>query len=125
MLLLNFTHPLTSQQHAQLTALLGSAPEVRTIPVQIDQSQPLAPQVVAIADAAGLTPSAWQTTPLIINPPGLALVTALLLAEIHGRSGGFPTVVRIRPVVGSVPTSYEIAEVLNLQTLRETARLRR
>ncbi|MGQ9555185.1 MAG: hypothetical protein ACUVWR_13880 [Anaerolineae bacterium] len=32
---------------------------------------------------------------------------------------------RLRPVAGSVPTRYEVAEVLDLQGLREGARCRR
>ncbi|NTW03805.1 MAG: hypothetical protein HGA19_21450 [Oscillochloris sp.] len=114
MLLLNFTHPLTVAQQNQLNTLLGADPEVRVIPVQIDQAQPLAPQVVALIDAAGLSPTAWQSTPILINPPGLSTVTALLLAELHRRIGRFPALVRIRPTPGSTPTSYEVAEIINL-----------
>ncbi len=44
----------------------------------------------------------------------------LLLAEIHGRIGHFPTLVRMRPKHGSV-TSYEVVELLNLQTIRGAA----
>lgn len=125
MLLLNYSHPLTAEQLAQLAALLGAEPEVRRIAVQIDQAQPLAAQIGALADAAGLTPDDWQTTPLIINLPGFAPAAAALLAELHGRCGGFPTMLRLRPLPDSTPTAYEVAEVINLQTLRERARLRR
>ena len=42
MLILNFSHPLTQAQHAQIEALAGtSIEEVRTIPVQIDQTASL------------------------------------------------------------------------------------
>jgi hypothetical protein len=125
MLLLNFAHPLTPAQQSQLITLVGVAPEVRVIPVQIDQSQPLASQVAALVDAAGLTPDAWQTTPILVNPPGLSVVTALLLAELHGRIGGFPTLLRIRPTPGSTPTTYELAELINLQAVRGESRRRR
>jgi len=125
MLLLNYSHPLTTEQLAQLAQLLGAEPEVRRIAVQIDQAQPLAAQVGALADAAGLTPDDWQTTPLIVNLPGFAPAAAALLAELHGRCGGFPTMLRLRPLPDSTPTAYEVAEVINLQTLRERARLRR
>ncbi len=46
------------------------------------------------------------------------------LAELHGRIGHFPTLIRLRPKPGPV-TTYEVAELLNLQTIRETARRRR
>ncbi len=125
MLLLNYSHPLTTEQLAQLAQLLGAEPEVRRIAVQIDQAQPLTAQVAALADAAGLAPDDWQTTPLIVNLPGFAPAAAALLAELHGRCGGFPTMLRLRPLPDSTPTTYEVAELINLQTLREQARLRR
>jgi hypothetical protein len=36
--------------------------------------------------------------------------------------GYFPTILRIRPVPQSTPLRYEVAEVINLQSVRETAR---
>lgn len=37
----------------------------------------------------------------------------------------FPAILRLCPVVGSVPTVYEVAELVNLQAVREQARRRR
>jgi hypothetical protein len=122
MLILNFTHPLTDEQRAQIEALAHtSIEEVRTIPVQIDQSEPLEPQITAIVDATNLSSEEWQTRPLLINPPGYAPAAFLLLAELHGRIGHFPTLIRMRPKHGSV-TTYEVIELLNLQTIRDAAR---
>ena len=126
MLILNFTHPLTPQQRAQIEALAHTPiEEVRTIPVQINQAEPLEPQITAIVDAVGLSSEEWQTRSLLINPPGYAPAAFVLLAEMHGRSGHFPTLIRLRPVPGSTPTIYEVAELVNLQTIREEARRRR
>ncbi|HLG63212.1 MAG TPA: CRISPR-associated protein Csx15 [Ktedonosporobacter sp.] len=125
MLILNFTHPLTDEHRAQIEALAGtSIDEIRTLPVQIDQAQSLAAQVSAIVDAVGLTAKEWQTRPLLINPPGYAPAAFVLLAELHGRIGHFPTLIRLRPKSGPVP-AYEVAELLNLQAVREQARTRR
>ena len=125
MLILNFTHPLTSEQRAQIEALAHtSIEEVRTIPVQIDQAEPLEAQIIAIVDAAGLSSEELQTRQLLINPPGYAPAAFVLLAELHGRIGHFPSLIRLRPKPGPV-TSYEVAELLNLQTIREEARKRR
>ena len=125
MLILNFTHPLTSDQRAQIEALAHtSIEEIRTIPVQIDQAGPLEPQIVAIVDAVGLTSEEWQTRPLLINPPGYAPAAFVLLAELHGRIGHFPSIIRLRPQSGPV-TTFEVAELLNLQAVREAARQRR
>jgi hypothetical protein len=125
MLILNFTHPLTAEQRAQIEALANTPiTEVRTIPVRIDQHEPLEPQITAIIEALGLSSEEWQTCPLLINPPGYVPATLVLLAELHGRIGHFPTVVRLCPVYQRKVT-YEVAEMLNLQTIREAARRQR
>ena len=92
--------------------------------MQIDQGEPLEPQITAIVDVVGLSSEVWQTRPLLINPPGYAPAAFVLLAELHGRIGHFPSLIRLRPKLGPV-TSYEVAELLNLQTIREAARKRR
>ncbi len=125
MLILNFTHPLTNEQQAQIEALANtSIQEVRTIRVQINQEELLEPQITTIVDAAGLSSEEWQTLPLLINPPGYAPAAFVLLAQLHGRIGHFPSLIRLRPKAGPV-TTYEVAELLNLQAIREEARLRR
>jgi len=125
MLILNFTHPLTTEQCAQIEVLAHETiAEVRTIAVQIDQVEALEPQINRIIDEAGLSCEEWQTRPILINPPGYAPAAFVVLAEVHGRIGHFPTLVRLRPRHGAV-TTYEVAELLNLQTIRETSRERR
>jgi len=126
MLILNYAHPLTEPQIAEIAALTGQEVEdVRTIPAQLDLEAPFAPQATALADAAGLSPEAWQTTPLVVVLPSLNYAAAALLAEMHGRMGYFPPVVRLRPVEGALPPRFEVAEVLDLQALRAAARVRR
>ncbi|HFD38310.1 MAG TPA: hypothetical protein ENJ31_00445 [Anaerolineae bacterium] len=126
MLILNFTHPLTADQVRQIETLTDRAvAEVRHIPAQFDTEQPFAPQVVALADACGLSPEEWQTLPVLIVPPALNFIAVALLAELHGRMGYFAPVVRTRPVTGSLPPRYEVAEVLNLQAIRDAARKKR
>lgn len=122
MLILNFAHPLTGEHILQIEKLAACTIEdIQTIPVQINQSEPLAVQMRAIAAAVQLTSEEWQTRPLLINPPGYAPAAFVLLAELHGRIGHFPTIIRLRPKSGPVIT-YEVAELLNLQTIREVAR---
>ena len=126
MLILNFTHPLTPDQRAQIEALANtSIEEVRTIPVQINQGEPLEPQITAIVDATELSSEELQTRSLLINPPGYAPAAFVLLAELHGRIGHFPSLIRLRPLPDSTPTTYEVAELINLQAIREEARRRR
>ncbi len=122
-LLLNFAHPLTEQQWKQIELLAGtSIKEVLTIPAQINETEPLRPQIIKLIDATDLSVDDWQQRNILINLPGYAPAASLLLAEIHGRTGHFPTILRLRPKHGSV-TSYEVAEIINLQTFRDKARI--
>jgi hypothetical protein len=125
MILLNFSHPIADEQRARIGELAGvPLAEIRTIAVQIDQTQALEPQMRALVDRIGLTSQEWQTGELLINPPGYAPAAFVLLAELHGRIGHFPTLVRLRPRTGAL-TTYEVAELINLQAIREEARKRR
>lgn len=126
MILLNFSHPLTPDHLRQLETLTGhTVGRVIEIHSQIDPQQPIAPQVTALVDQTGLSSAEWQTLPLLVNPPSLNFIALVLLAELHGRCGYFPAHLRMRPVQGSLPPQYEVAEVLDLQALREAARQRR
>ncbi|WP_298821771.1 CRISPR-associated protein Csx15 [Chloroflexus sp.] len=126
MIILNYAHPITAAQQEQIVALTGQTIErLIDIPSQIDQQQPLGPQIVALADAAGLSPQQWQSEAILVNLPALNFSAAALLAELHGRMGYFPPVLRLRPIAGSLPPRFEIAEILNLQVLRDEARTRR
>lgn len=125
MLVLNYSHPLTSEQRAQLEALVGEPLEVRDLAAHLDLAQPFAEHAVALADAAGLSAEAWQTTPLLIVPPALNVAALALIAELHGRCGYFPPVVRLRPVPNALPPRFEVAEIVNLQAIRQAARSRR
>ena len=122
----NFAHPLTDAQRAQVEALAGR-PVARVLDVlpHLDPDREVEPQVAALVDQVGLTVEEWQTTPLLVNPPGLAPLTAVLLAELHGRMGHFPTLLRLRPAAGALPLRYEVAEMVDLQSVRDQARQRR
>lgn len=126
MIVLNFSHPLTDAQRSQLETLTGQAlADVRQVPTQFDEQQPFAPQLASLMATIDLTPAQWQGAPILVMLPSLNFIAAALLAELHGRMGYFPPVVRTRPVAESVPRRYEVAEILDLQALREQARRHR
>ncbi len=126
MILLNFAHPLTAAQVARIEALSGQNIDgINDVAVQFDEQQPFEPQLQRLFDAIPLPPEAWQSEPLLVLLPSLNFIAALLLAELHGRMGYFPTIVRLRPQEGTRPRRYEAAELLDLQSVREAARRRR
>ncbi|MDZ7338641.1 MAG: CRISPR-associated protein Csx15 [candidate division KSB1 bacterium] len=126
MTLINFGHPLTQDHLAAIARLVGQE-LVQTVEVKthFDHQRPFAEQAKALVDAVGFTSEQWQTTPLVVNLPGLGTIAALLVAELHGRCGYFPAVVRLRPSPGSTPPRFEVAEILNLQAVRDAARATR
>lgn len=126
MLLLNFSHPLTDTHLADIRRLTDQEiDQILIIPTQFDHARGFEEQVHELLGSVPLTAQQWQTTPILINPPALAPITAVLLAEIHGMTGYFPTILRLRPVSGSTPPKFEVAELINLQAVRDSARGRR
>lgn len=126
MLVLNFSHPLTGEQVGRIEQLLGQGIEqIIALPAQFDQQQPFAPQLEQLLRGVNLTPQEWQGLPLLVVLPALSAIAAALLAELHGRMGYFPPAVRLKPVEGVLPPRYDVAEVLNLQAVRDAARLKR
>jgi hypothetical protein len=123
MLLLNLSHPLTPDQLARVEELANQKIQrVISLPAQFDHQQPFEPQLAALLGGFDLPPDEWQTASIIINPPSLNFIAALVLAELHGRMGYFPPIIRLRPVKDALPPRYEVAEVLNLQNVRDEAR---
>ena len=92
------------------------------MPAQFDEQLPFAAQIDALVNQVGLTAEQWQTASILVVLPSLNFIAAVLLANLHGRMGYFPSVVRTRAVAGGLPRRYEVAELLDLQTARETAR---
>jgi len=126
MILINFSHPLTKAQIAQVEDLTTqTVTQVVDQPVQFDNNRQFIAQVGELLKDLPLPSKKLQTEAVIINPPALNFITALLLAELHGRMGYFPAILRLRPVEGSLPTRYEAAEILNLQAVRDESRVRR
>jgi Putative DNA-binding domain len=126
-LVMNFGRPLDPPQLAQLRectrAQIYEVIQPPQMPPHFDESKPFAPQVSVLVDQIGLTKEEWQRLPIVINLPGLAPVAAALLAELHGRMGHFPKVIRLGPV-GADRTNYQVAEIIEMQRVRDEANQR-
>jgi hypothetical protein len=126
MILINLSHPLTDSQQTTIETLAGqSISRLIEQPVFFDPDQPFAEQVTVLVDDLDLTPVEWQQSPLLLMLPSLNFGAAAVLAELHGRCGYFPPMVRLRLVAESLPPQYEVAEIVNLQAMRDAARRKR
>ena len=126
MIVVNCAHPLTKTQIACIESLAGVPVErVLNVKVHFDSEGSFRNQARALSESIELTGEEWQTLPLVFNLPSHNAIAALLIAELHGRMGYFPTVLRMRPIPGSTPPQFEVVELLPLQELRDEARSRR
>jgi hypothetical protein len=126
MIILNFAHPLSPKQVEQVAALTGNQPEhINDVKIQFDVNQPFVAQVVAMLDMLAIPPTDWQNGGWLIVLPSLNYIAGVLLAELHGRMGHFPAILRLKATPNAVVTEYEVAEIINLEMVRQDARTRR
>lgn len=125
MIVVNFAHPVTPEQAAGIARLAGrEVARVVDVKTQFDHDRPFAEQAAALVAGVPLSAAEWSAG-VVVNLPSFAPVAAAVLAELHGRSGHFPTLVRLRPAPGSSPPRFEVAELVDLQAARDAARTRR
>ena len=124
MIVLNFAHPFTTEQKQQIeeTLDINEKPEYIDCQVVLDVNESFPEQIRNLVSTIGMTSEQWQTQSILINPPSLNFAAITLMAELHGRMGYFPTIIRIRPVTNTTPQRFELAEMINLQSVREFAR---
>ncbi len=121
--ILNFSHPLTDAQLARIRELTGEADIiVHHIQTHFDNAQPFGPQLADLVARIPLDSRQLQTEPILLVPPALNFIAAMLLAHLHGLMGYFPPIIRIAPVAGSLPPRYHVAEIIDLQAIRNAAR---
>lgn len=124
--ILNFSHPLNEGHVAEIAKQVGVAvQQVQDVRVQFSVDEPFVAQVEAMIDGLGISTSAWQDDAWLIVLPSLNYIAAILLAELHGRMGHFPAIVRLKPTPDALVTRYEVAEIINLESVRQAARTRR
>jgi hypothetical protein len=126
MILLNFSHPLTPEQIARVEALTSQkVDQVLALNTHFDHQQPFLEQLREVLKQLPFSSEQWQTAPILVNLPSLNSISALLLAELHGRMGYFAPILRLKPVENAMPPRFEVAEVINLQSIRDAARKER
>ena len=126
MILLNFSHPITDNHKAQIEELTGQkVDQVITFKTHFENGSAFSEQLRPLMKKIPLSREALQTEPILINPPAFNYLAALVISDLHGRMGHFPPIIRIRRVENSTPPRYEVAEIINLQDVRDAARAQR
>ncbi len=125
MVLLNFGHPLTSEQVRAAREMTGSdLAVIIDVAVWLDLDKPIQPQLEDLIEKiAGHVD--LRNEPCLVSLPGLNIATAVVLAILHGRSGYFPLVLKLEPVKDAHPPRYALAEIVDLQAVRDAARSHR
>lgn len=122
-IIVNFTHPLKEDQKRDIAFELNCIIEDEiNHQIQFDLSKPFGLQATEAINHIGLRPKVWQSGNIVINLPGLSPAAAAIIAELHGRIGHFPPVIRVSPLEQPSHTVYKVAEIINLQSIREKSR---
>jgi hypothetical protein len=95
------------------------------LPVQFDNDRPFSEQIEALAGTIPLESDRLQSEPILINLPSLNYIAVGLVAWLNGRMGYFPAILRLKGNTDITPMVYEVAEIINLQSLRDLSRRKR
>jgi len=113
-LVLNFSaHPLLPGQRQAIQTRLDW-PRLEVVDAwlgNVSEDHDFVAEVVRYVDKIDLLPQEWQT--------------CRLLAELHGRLGYFPDIVRLRPAPAPAEEKFEVAEIVPTQAVRNQARAKR
>jgi hypothetical protein len=121
MTLLNLAEPLSREDVSTIAAMCG-----RKVRKAIDAdaafatSQPMSAQVRALVDKLGLSAREWENSSLVLCLPADPVAAALIVAEIAGRRGRTPTIVRF--ATDKTTGRREPVETISLHEVRKEAR---
>lgn len=127
-LILNFSgHPVLPGQKLSIEKFMHwTSSEVLNFPLgNVPEDNSFVPAIEKAIAEIPLSPEDWQTVPLVIIPAGYSAVWSVVLAELHGRLGYFPEVVRLRPASPPATEKFEVADIINLRDVRHSSRDKR
>lgn len=119
-IVLNFSHNFTTEQKDEILELLGKSEgevefrEGLGRQYQYESAFGLVKQVREQVANVRLSASAWQEYQIIINLPAHSGGAMIALADMHGRMGYFPTVLRVE----RADDGFHYTEAIDLEKLR-------
>lgn len=125
---LNYSgHPVLPGQKLEIEKLMHwTSSDVINVTIgNVPEDNTFTATVLQAVESTGFSAEEWQTTPLVVIPSGYSAIWSVVLAELHGRLGYFPDVVRLRPAPSGSVEKFEVAEILNLGEIRHLSRHKR
>jgi hypothetical protein len=117
MLLLNFGSKIGQIEIEQINALShDKITEWVYLPVDPYNQAPFQQQLSGLYKKAKLTNEDFMKQTLVLNLPASALNAAIILADIHGRTGKFPLVIRLRPAMFGIRVRSDVVDLLDLNS---------
>jgi hypothetical protein len=127
-LIINFSgHPVLPGQQKDIGHMMHwPSPEVINVSLgNVAEDHNFVSTIEKAVEKVALSPEEWQSTPIVVIPAGYSALWSVVLAELHGRLGYFPDVVRLRPASTVSNEKYEVAEIMNLREVRHKSRDKR
>lgn len=125
---LNYSgHPVLPGQKLEIEKLMHwtSSDVINVAFGNVPEDHNFVTTITQAVEGTSLSPEEWQTMRLVVIPPGYSAIWSVVLAELHGRLGYFPDVVRLRPAPSGSVEKFEVAEIMNLATIRHISRQKR
>jgi hypothetical protein len=127
-LVLNFSaHPIMPDQRQAIQNKMNW-PTLEVIDVglgNVPEDKDFVAETLNYVEKIDLLSGEWQIYPLVVVSAGYAPAWSVLLAELHGRLGYFPDLVRLRPTTAQAEEKFEVAEIVSLREIRNQARAKR
>jgi len=112
-------HRVSPGVQSAIEAALGAPIRVRELSRHLDLDN-LVADVGTLVDSAAISQDEWQENPPLVMLPTLGIAAAVALAELHGRSGFFPTIVWLQRDPGT--GAYDRPMMVDLAGVRDGAR---
>lgn len=127
-LIINFSgHPVLPGQQKDIGKMMHwPSPEIINVSLgNVAEDHNFVSTIEKAVEKIALSPEEWQSTPIVVIAAGYSAVWSVVLAELHGRLGYFPDVVRLRPASTVSNEKFEVAEIMNLREVRHKSRDKR
>ena len=112
MIVVNFSHPLTDDQKRKIEYFTNQRIDrLIEIMARFDFTKPIALQVNELFNQTRLTRTDLQYNVIAVNLPALS-IGAGLMTELLIKKGCNINFIRLSPVAGSLPPTFEVAEVV-------------